>query len=71
MSYSIIITPAFERGAKPLLKKYNFLSDELINLLESLEKEPVQGTPLGNNYQVFVSFHISILYVVVFFDIWY
>ncbi len=49
MSYKIIVTPSFERDAKPLLKKYKSLSDDLSILFESLETEPVQGAPIGNN----------------------
>ncbi len=49
MSYKIVITSAFEKAAKPLLKKYDSLSDELRNLFDNLEKDPVQGIPLGND----------------------
>jgi len=49
MSYSIIVTPTFERDAKQLLKKYKSLSNDLAILFETLEKEPTQGAPLGNN----------------------
>lgn len=49
MSYDIIITSAFERDAKPLLKKYKSLKNDLASLFESLEKEPAQGKPLGKD----------------------
>ncbi len=49
MSYKLIITPAFERYIKPLLKKYVSLKTDLAGLFDSLEKEPLQGIPLGNN----------------------
>jgi hypothetical protein len=49
MSYNLIITPAFERDAKPLLKKYNSLKIDLADLFESLENEPKQGKPLGKD----------------------
>lgn len=49
MSYNLIITPVFERDAKPLLKKYKSLKNDLASLFESLEKEPAQGKPLGKD----------------------
>jgi hypothetical protein len=41
MSYNLVITNAFERDAKPLLKKYKLLKNDLAILFESLEQEPV------------------------------
>jgi mRNA-degrading endonuclease RelE of RelBE toxin-antitoxin system len=49
MSYSVETTRNFEREAKPLLKKYASLKNELIDLGKALEKNPETGTPLGNN----------------------
>ena len=49
MSYNLIITHAFERDAKPLLKKYKSLTIDLIGLFESLENKPIQGKPLGKD----------------------
>jgi len=49
MSFKLIITKAFERDVKPLLKKYKSLKNDLAGLFESLENEPVQGKPLGKN----------------------
>jgi hypothetical protein len=49
MSFNLIITPAFERDAKPLLKKYKSLKNDLASLFESLENEPAQGKPLGKD----------------------
>ena len=49
MSFNIIITPAFERDVKPLLKKYKSLKHDLAGLFESLENEPLQGKPLGKD----------------------
>lgn len=49
MSYNLIITAVFERDAKPLLKKYKSLKNDLASLFESLEKEPAQGKPLGKD----------------------
>lgn len=49
MSYKLIITPAFERDAKSLLKKYRTIKNDLPSLLESIENEPTQGKPLGKD----------------------
>jgi hypothetical protein len=49
MSFNLIITPAFERDAKPLLKKYKTLKTDLAGLFQSLENEPLQGKPLGKD----------------------
>ncbi len=49
MSYKIIPSPDFERDAKPLLKKYASLKDELSALGKSLAANPQQGTSLGKN----------------------
>jgi len=49
MSYKLSITPAFEKDAKPLLKKYRSLKNDLAALFESLEKEPDQGKQLGRD----------------------
>ena len=45
----ILSTPHFDKEAKTLLKKYPSLPDEIELLFESLQINPVQGTPLGNN----------------------
>ena len=49
MSYNIIITPNFERDAKPLFKKYKSLKNDLAALFESLGNEPLQGKPIGKD----------------------
>jgi hypothetical protein len=49
MSCNLVITPAFEKDAKPLLKKYKSLKNDLAELFASLEEEPMQGKPLGKN----------------------
>ncbi len=49
MSYSLIITPAFERDVKPLIKKHKSFKVDLIRLFQSLENEPLQGKPLGKD----------------------
>jgi hypothetical protein len=49
MNYDLVITLNFERDVKPLLRKYKSLKNDLIILFSSLEKEPVQGKPLGKD----------------------
>lgn len=49
MNYSVLTIPPFDKQLKRLAKKYPSLKIEFAELLESLEKEPEQGTPLGNN----------------------
>jgi mRNA-degrading endonuclease RelE of RelBE toxin-antitoxin system len=49
MSYKVEITRHFEHEAKPLLKKYASLKNELKILGEKLSEDPEIGTPLGNN----------------------
>lgn len=49
MSYNIVITPAFERDIKPLLKKYRSLKNDLRILFENLDKEPRLGIPIGQD----------------------
>ncbi len=56
MSYSIIAVPSFRKELKKLAKKYPSLKHELALLFETLELNPVQGIPLGNNcYKIRVS----------------
>ena len=50
MSYKVETTPPFEKQAKKLAKKYPSLKNDLLKLVESLETNPTQGTPLGNNF---------------------
>ena len=49
MSYSIIATPGFKQEIKKLSKKYVSLKKEYLALVTSLEKQPVQGTPIGHH----------------------
>lgn len=56
MSYDVLAIPSFERQLKRLSKKYPSLKQEFFELIESLEKNPEQGTNLGNNcYKIRVS----------------
>jgi mRNA-degrading endonuclease RelE of RelBE toxin-antitoxin system len=49
MSYSIILTDAFKKEARKLIKRYASLARELQELGTELEKNPTKGTPLGND----------------------
>ncbi|MDR2938280.1 MAG: type II toxin-antitoxin system RelE/ParE family toxin [Prevotellaceae bacterium] len=49
MSYKVETTRNFEREAKPLLKKFASLKNELKELGKELSENPEKGTPLGNN----------------------
>ncbi len=49
MSFEVLTTSDFKRDSKSLLKKYKSLKAEVLNLIASLEEDPTQGTPLGND----------------------
>lgn len=49
MSYRIRLLAKFKRDAKPLLKKYPSLAEELAKLGQQLLTNPTAGTPLGRN----------------------
>lgn len=49
MSSKVVVTPNFQREAKKLNKKYHSLKKELNELVESLEKDPLQGTLISEN----------------------
>ncbi|WP_375578431.1 type II toxin-antitoxin system RelE/ParE family toxin [Marivirga tractuosa] len=49
MSYKVLTTSDFKRDSKNLIKKYKSLKEELLELIDSLEEIPNQGTPLGND----------------------
>ena len=49
MSYNILPIPPFDRQLKRLSKKDPSLKEEYLELIESLEQNPEQGTNLGNN----------------------
>jgi mRNA-degrading endonuclease RelE of RelBE toxin-antitoxin system len=49
MNYSIEVTGKFKRQLKRLVKKYPSLKSEFKKFIETLEKNPIQGTDLGNN----------------------
>jgi len=49
MKVTIRITSNFKKSAKPLLKKYNSLKTELVNLEKDLIQNPHIGISLGSN----------------------
>jgi mRNA-degrading endonuclease RelE of RelBE toxin-antitoxin system len=49
MSYKILALSQFEKELKRLVKKYPSLREEIIQLKETLIKDPLSGAPLGNN----------------------
>ena len=49
MSYKVFSIPPFDRQLKKLVKKYPSLKREFLELLESLEMNPVQGSFIGKN----------------------
>ena len=49
MSSKVVVTPNFQREAKKLKKKYHSLKKELKELVDSLEKDPEQGTLIRQN----------------------
>ena len=49
MSYKVKTIPTFEKELKQLAKKYHSLKKEYLELVQSLQKQPEQGSPLGNN----------------------
>ncbi len=49
MKYNVLAIEPFGRQLKKLVKKYPSLKNEVGQLIESLEENPVQGTPLSDN----------------------
>jgi len=49
MSFEVITIKEFERELKRLSKKYVSLKYGYLSLIESLETNPIEGTPLGND----------------------
>ena len=62
MKFEVRTTDNFEKAAKPLLKKYKSLDNELQELESTLLANPTTGTLLGHNiYKVRIAIK-SILY---------
>jgi mRNA-degrading endonuclease RelE of RelBE toxin-antitoxin system len=56
MSYNITATPNFKKELKRLLKKFQSLKIEYLNLLDELAQNPTLGTSLENNiYKIRIS----------------
>lgn len=49
MNFEVNLSKGFLRDIKPLTKKYRSLADDLEILIDSLELNPTQGTPLGKS----------------------
>lgn len=49
MRYNVVTIPPFDRQLKRLAKKYSSLKEEYAELVERLENNPFQGTPLASN----------------------
>jgi mRNA-degrading endonuclease RelE of RelBE toxin-antitoxin system len=49
MSYNVEATGYFSRQLKRLVKKYPSVKKEMFQLIESLEENPQQGSPLGKD----------------------
>ena len=49
MSFEIVVTDNFKKEVKALAKKYKSLKSDLNALVELLEADPKQGTPLGKD----------------------
>jgi hypothetical protein len=49
MPFEILLSENFERRVKKLSKKYQYLEDDLLSLIDSLELNPTQGISLGQD----------------------
>ena len=49
MSYKIITLSYFDKQAKRLVRKYPSLKQELVALIDQLQRYPVKGTSIGNS----------------------
>ena len=49
MSFNVVVTDSFRKHAKSIAKKYHSLKNDLNKLIDSLEENPIQGKPLGND----------------------
>ena len=45
----VITSDNFEKEAKKMIKKYHSLASEIANLIKTLSKNPVLGTPIGKD----------------------
>ena len=49
MSFKIIATLRFAKDLKRLIRKYPSLKNEYAQLVASLKRNPIQGTPIGRS----------------------
>jgi hypothetical protein len=49
MNFNVIVTTGFKKHAKSIGKKHPSLKTDIEDLISSLEKEPIQGEPLGKD----------------------
>ncbi len=49
MSFNVVVTDSFKKHAKGITKKHPSLKSDLNKLIDSLEKTPSQGDPLGKD----------------------
>ncbi len=50
MSFKVQNTDRFAKELKRLVKKYPSLKSEFVDLVLSLEKNPIQGSPVGGGF---------------------
>ena len=50
MSFKVQNTERFANELKRLIKKYPSLKSEFIELVDSLEENPIQGSSIGNGF---------------------
>ncbi|MBL0128645.1 MAG: type II toxin-antitoxin system RelE/ParE family toxin [Flavobacteriales bacterium] len=43
----VVVSATFKRRYKQLAKRYRSLEQDVLDLITSLEEDPIQGTPLG------------------------
>ncbi len=49
MNFNVVVTDRFKKHAKSIAKKHSSFKSDLEKLIDSLEKNPGQGTPLGKD----------------------
>lgn len=49
MNFEVLYTDSFGRELKQLAKKYRSIKDDVEEVVTILERDPVQGTPIGHN----------------------
>lgn len=49
MSYKVIVSESFKKHFKAIHKKHRSLKSDVLKLVELLEKNPIQGTPIGKD----------------------